>query len=212
MINSSSIKDLLRDKRRLSIDILIVVIVLIVVVLIFRACSNDSKDLGNGFKSTDSSQTKTTKPSSKANIDQPCSLLSKAEASKLLGKEVKTGTSEDVDKNTLRCRFDSLSADGKFFININVYVFKTKEAYENLRISNNGVTIETNVDGGFYAVREKDLETERIVAVVDGKNRIGLSASIASIEPNVKISPSEQSQIPDGSQLAEYAGKMMAKL
>lgn len=212
MINSSSIKDLLHDRRRLTIDIVIVVVILIVIVFTFKACSDDSKDLGDGFKSTNSSKTKTTKPSSKANLDQPCSLLKKVEATKLLGSDVETGTSEDIDKNTLRCRFDSVTADGKFFININVYIFKTKDAYNNLKISNNGTKIETNVDDGFYAVREKSLEIERIVAVADGEKRIAISASVASIQPNVAVSANEQTIIPDGSKLAEYAGNIMAKL
>lgn len=212
MINSSSFKDLLHDKRRLTIDIGILILVLFIVVFAFKACTDDGKDLGDGFKETNASKTKTTKPSSKPNLDQPCSMLKKSEATALLGSEVETGTNEDTDKNTLRCRFDAVTSDGKFFLNINVYVFKNKDAYNTLKISNNGIKIETNVDDGFYAVREKSLEVERIVAVADGNKRIAVSASVASINPGAKITLAEQTFIPDGATLATYAGKIMAKL
>lgn len=210
--NSSWLQSISKiDFKNRRVQIATAIVIILILILLVFLFSGDDKDAGGGFRKTTTPQTKTTKPSSTPSIKQPCSLLSKEEATTLLGEEVDEGVNADIDKDTLRCRFDNTTSDGKYFLNINVYVFKTQKAYVSLKQANSGTEIETNVDDGFYAVRAKTQETERIIAIVSGDNRIAISASMALVQANGTLTE-EELTIPDASRLAQYAGNIMAKL
>lgn len=207
ILNKLSVKYLDFKKRSIQIGSAVLVLFFIVLGMIIFGGGNSDSD----FSPTKTEVIKTTIPSASPNIDQPCSLLSSAEASALLGATVEDGENADIDDDTLRCRFDATTPDGNYFLNVNVYVFKTKKSYDALYVANNGIKIDTNVDDGFYAVRQKTLETERIVAVISADKRVAVSASMAAIQSNQTLTE-EQLLIPDANTLAQYAGDIMAKL
>ncbi|MBP9114972.1 MAG: hypothetical protein KBF89_01335 [Acidimicrobiia bacterium] len=207
-INLSLLKKIDITNRKVQIAIAVLVVIVIgVIIFLFSGGSEDK----SGFKETTTSTTEVTVPSNTPNIAQPCSLLTATEATTLLGSTTKDGVKADIDEDTMRCRYDSITPDGKYFLNVNVYVFKTKKAYNSTKTANNGVTIQTNVDDGYYAMREKKIEIERIVAIRSGDKRIALSISIASIMPNQTIDKNT-TLIPDANKLAEFTGNTMAKL
>jgi hypothetical protein len=197
--------------RKRSVQIIAGLIILLLIGLAVFAFSGDDNDVGDGFTKTTTPVTKTTKPSSDPTIKQPCSLLTKNEASALLGQDVKDGVNADIDDNTLRCRFDGISSDAKYFFNVNVYVLKTQKAYDVLKVANNGIKIETNVDDGFYAERSKTQETERVIAIISGEKRVAISVSMALVIAGGLLTQ-EELTLPDASELALYAGNIMAKI
>ncbi len=197
--------------RRTQIIVAVVIVFLVFAVIYLFSSSDDSEDLGSGFKKSKTTATRITVPSKKPKIDQPCSLITKSAAGELLGAEVKDGVNADLNENTLRCRFDAVTTDGKFLLNINVYVFEDQKSYDALKAGNNGVEIETNVDDGFYAVRKNDIEIERIVAVRSKNTRIAVSASMATISPKDKLLE-DNLAIPDSNAIAVSVGNLMAKV
>lgn len=179
--------------------------------LIFTAvsCSEDK-----GFKKTKTKIAQTTKPSKTPILNQPCSLLTLETAASILGtttKKLGSPESSEPDSSTLRCRYAATSDDGKLFLVLNVYVYEKQSAYDLVKKVNKGKEIETSVDEGFYFNKTTTLQSERFVAARDGKARIGVSSSIAIINPDEELK-AEQIVLPEVDVLSNQVGIILSKV
>ncbi|MFN8015632.1 MAG: hypothetical protein U0R17_03345 [Acidimicrobiia bacterium] len=191
-----------------------ILVVTIVVSIFAIGCGSSNDDLGDGFKSKETTTTKTTVPSKTPRKDQPCSLLSTENAAAILGTTVeKLGKPEssEPDKDILRCRYGAISDDNKLYLVLNIYIYKTQSSFSLIKKLNKATNIETNIDEGFYYDKTTTKQSERYVAARKGSIRIAVSSSIATIDPKVDLAK-DQIQLPDINSLANTLGNVIAKL
>lgn len=191
----------------------LIVFLFLLPVAALSSCSDD-KDRGDGFRVTETKTTAETKPSKEPTLTQPCSLLSKAQAAEILGTtEEKLGDPESSTPadDTLRCRYDAISDDQKLYLVLNVYVYETQKAYDQVKKVNKGTDIETSVDEGFYYDLTSSRESERLVAARDGKSRVAVSSSIAVINADDELTP-DQITLPSVNSLASQLGIILSKV
>lgn len=175
---------------------------------LFSACGGD-----DGFKTVKTQPTQSTVPSSTPNKDQPCSLISKDKAAKMLGIEAEKIDPPDVNESSdiLRCRYSTLSDDNTKFISINAYIFKTQEAFDRTKKANKGTSIGTDVKSGFSYVRVNDKESERFVGVNKDNTFIGLSASVSLTSAEGELNVNDI-KLPSLNDLATQVGVIISKL
>lgn len=184
-----------------------------VVAVLISGCS-DGKDRGDGFRSTKTEPTTSTTLSKTPTLKQPCSLISAQTAASILGLDTNNlgePESSTPEVGTLRCRYNSTSEDKKLFLTLNIYVYEKQVSYDLVEQVNNGKKIETSVDDGFYYIKTTKLQSERFVGARNGKNRIGVSASIAIINPGEELT-SEQTVLPEIDVIATQVGLILSKV
>ncbi len=195
---------------RRSVVLTLAIVVLCVVSI--SGCSSDKKN--DGFETTKTDPTVATEPSDAKTISQPCSLITLETASTILNTPQQTlgePESSEPSLGTLRCRYGATSQDGELFLVLNVYVFTTQEAYDLVKKVNKGEEIETSFDAGFTFDKTTTTESEIFVAAIDGTNRVGVSASIATTKANTPLEPS-QINLPDINDLANQVGVILYEL
>lgn len=202
------------SRKKFIFAILAVVFVFLLILFLGKASRPDGKDRGDGFRITQTSQVQQTKPSSTPVYEQPCSLVNKDEASKLLmvpTKKLEEPESSQPDTGTLRCRFAATSDDGKLYLVLNIYVFTKQSDYNLIREAHRGKEISTTLDDGFYYQITTTRQSENFVAVRDGNQRLGISASIAVINGNDKLQDFSYT-LTDTSALATQLSKIHVEL
>lgn len=180
--------------------------------LVLVACSSEDKN--DGFKKTSTKATTTTQPSATRTIEQPCSLVNLETAATILGtsqEKIKNPESSQDDSGTKRCRYAATSDDGELYLVLNVYVYTTQDAYDLAKKSNSGTDILTSYDEAFTYEKTTQQESERFVAARDGDHRVGVSSSIAVIQPDTQIT-NEQIVLPTVYALAEQVGLILSKV
>lgn len=196
-----------------NLKILFIAVIFCLVLVLVLGCSDD-KDLGDGFRSTKTEPTTSTTLSKTPTLKQPCSLVSSKTAASILGvetDELDDPESSTPEVGTLRCRYSTTSDDKRLFVALNIYVYEKQISYDLVKQVNKGKKIETSVDEGFYYVKTTKLESERFVAARSGKNRIGVSASIAITNPGEELT-SEQINLPEIDVIATQVGLILSKV
>lgn len=186
----------------------------LIALLLFASACSDGKDRGDGFKSTKTEPTKATTPSKTPTLKQACSLTSVETAASLLGtttKKLGDPEASEPEVGTLRCRYAATSDDKKFYLVLNIYVYQKQISYDLVEEVNKGKKIETSVDDGFYFIKTTKLESERFVAARRGKDRVGVSASIAVIDPKDELKE-EDITLPEISLIATQVGLILSKV
>lgn len=186
---------------------------LVVIPIIIALCLTACGDNNESFKSVKTEPTQSTVPSSEPNLDQPCSLVDAQTAATLLKVPLEKINEPDVTEGNdfLKCRYDALSDDNELFIAFNIYIFKSKDAFDRVNSANDGKSINTELDGGFSYIRANKRESERFVGAYQGDIRIGISASIALTQPKGELK-SEQIILPSLEELATQVGLVISKL
>jgi hypothetical protein len=171
------------------------------------ACSKDK-----GFKESKSTTT-TTLPSSTPTLKQPCSLMSVDKAAKTLNISAKKIDHPESSgaRHTLRCKYAAISDDEKLYLTLNIYIYATQDAFDQVRHDNQASSIESNVDEAFSYTTQNSRQAERLVAARQGNKRIGVSASIAVINSQDKLSNS-QITLPSNNDLAVQVGLLLASV
>lgn len=169
---------------------------------------------GDDFKKVETSSTEATVPSRTPTLKQPCSLMTPTIAALTLNiaeKNLDPADGTPVSEEILRCKYSALSDDNELYIVLNIYVYKTQEAFDKVKEANKGKKITTEVDGGFSYVRSNKREVEYFVGAYKGRNRVGVSASIGVTDPEGSLTE-DQIALPTLDTLATQVGKILAKV
>lgn len=116
-----------------------------------------------------------------------------------------------IGKEILRCRYSATSADKRYYLTLNVFVYTTQDSFNLIKKSNHGTDIETNVDAGFTYTRTNEHESERLVAAKKDDKRVAVSTSIALISSSATLSADEIT-LPSLEALATQVGNILSKV